>query len=77
MGSGGEFVVAVFLADQFDMVRPHLAEPFHDNGDTTATQGDTGAAGAQRVLGNADKVILDSDSGAVPYLPVNPNRSSQ
>jgi membrane protease subunit HflK len=31
----------------------------------------------ERVLGNTDKVILDSDSGAVPYLPITPNRSSQ
>ena len=31
----------------------------------------------ERVLGNTDKMVLDSGSGAVPYLPINPSRSSQ
>ncbi|MCA8893010.1 MAG: FtsH protease activity modulator HflK [Hyphomonas sp.] len=29
----------------------------------------------ERVLGNTDKMVLDSNSGAVPYLPINPNRN--
>ncbi|MEO1015502.1 MAG: FtsH protease activity modulator HflK [Pseudomonadota bacterium] len=28
----------------------------------------------ERVLGRSDKIILDSDSGAVPYLPLDPER---
>ena len=28
----------------------------------------------ERVLGGADKLILDSDSGAVPYLPLERTR---
>ena len=31
----------------------------------------------ERVLGNTDKMVLDSDSGAVPYLPLDPVRSSK
>lgn len=30
----------------------------------------------ERVLGRTDKLILDNDSGAVPYLPITPNRSN-
>jgi membrane protease subunit HflK len=31
----------------------------------------------ERVLGNTDKLVLDSGSGAVPYLPIDPNRSNK
>jgi len=31
---------------------------------------------AERVLKKTDKIILDNKSGAVPYLPINPNRSN-
>ena len=30
----------------------------------------------ERVLGNTNKMVLDSNSGAVPYLPIDPNRSN-
>ena len=31
----------------------------------------------ERVLGRTDKMVLDSESGAVPYLPLNPTRQGQ
>ncbi|HPE48512.1 MAG TPA: FtsH protease activity modulator HflK [Hyphomonas sp.] len=30
----------------------------------------------ERVLSNTDKMVLDSKSGAVPYLPIDPSRSA-
>ncbi len=31
----------------------------------------------ERVLGSNDKLVLDSNSGAVPYLPIDPSRSNR